>query len=69
MTPEQLAEHLHHIHGLLMSLVAEASQFGLVQVVQDLEAARTSVGSAVRRLETPLNPPPARQAVPERSEP
>lgn len=53
MTAEQMAEHLQRVSGLLMSLVADAAQLGLTAVVHDLEAARTSVGNAIRLIEPP----------------
>ena len=65
MTEEQIAEYLQRINGLLMCLVGEAAQLGLHQVVQNLEAARISVGAANRLVEPPLFPP-ASQAASER---
>ncbi len=61
MTEEQIAEHLQRVSGLLMSLVGEAVQLGLTAVAHDLEAAKDSVGSAIRLVEPPtpgLTPDP-----------
>jgi len=61
MTEEQIAEHLQGVSGLLMSLVADAAHLGLTALAHDLEAAKDSVGRAIRLVEptTPgLTPDP-----------